>query len=316
MADILKGFAGRIPFIVAWTFAAALAIGAATLFLLPAARVLGITSTTDRWSETTVGLVLLAVVIAVGFMMSATSTPLYRLLEGYSWPRPLMEWGIRRQQKRKQRLKTELEGLQQAKITEALAWEKLSRYPADDNEVAPTRLGNALRALETYALDRYGLDSQSWWAELQALAPPYLQGELDISRAATDFFVAMVYLTATYGLGSLALAAAKASQGHGYDVALIVAGLVFLFLGPIATYRLAVSSTTYWANTVQAMVNLGRVPLAAAMGLTLPTTLEEERQMWVALTGHVFYPFDERHAKAFDRFRAVRGRERPENGSG
>ena len=45
-------------------------------------------------------------------------------------------------------------------------------------------------------------------------------------------------------------------------------------------YRLAVVATDEWAGAVRAMVNLGRHPLAAALGLTLPQKLDDERAMW------------------------------------
>ena len=308
MADLLKGLAGKSAFLIAWTFAAAIAVGASALFLLPTALNLGLAQFLNGWSEPTKGLVLVALVMAVGFTMGATSTPLYRLLEGYSWPRGLRDWASRRQQRRKWCLRTELDHLPQQKLIErALVWERLSRYPPDDDQVTPTSLGNAIRAFETYGLDRFGLDSQSFWNELQALAPKNLQDELDNSRAATDFFVGMVYLTAFYGLAALALAGDKLHGNQGYDIPLIAQGAAVLVLGPALTYRLAISSTTYWASTVQAMVNIGRVPLAQTMGLRMPATLEAERQMWTALSRLVFYPFDQDQIDEIDQFRAPPG---------
>lgn len=44
--------------------------------------------------------------------------------------------------------------------------------------------------------------------------------------------------------------------------------------------RLAVVATDEWAGAVRAMVNLGRHPLAAALGLTVADRIEEERTMW------------------------------------
>src|SRR6266567_7507780 len=293
MADILKGLAGKSTFLIAWTFAAAIMVGAVVLFLLPAALDVGLATFLKDWSESTAGLVLLAVVVLLGFTLAATSTPLYRLLEGYVWPQRLMNWGIRRQQDRKRRLRVHLDQLPASTLIDsALVWERLSRYPADDNQVAPTRLGNALRAFETYGLDRYRLDSQTFWNELLALVPKSLQDELDNSRTATDFFVATFYLTALYGLVALALAALKLADHRPIDYSLVVEGIVPLLLGPIVSYRLAISSTTYWANTVQAMVNIGRVQLARSMGLKMPSTLEAERKMWTAVSKLVFYPYD------------------------
>jgi hypothetical protein len=68
-------------------------------------------------------------------------------------------------------------------------------------------------------------------------------------------------------------------------------------------YRSAVTSSTYWDATVRALVNLGRVPLAAALGLRMPATIAEERRMWRLLTKFTFDPFDKEHARQLDEFR-------------
>jgi hypothetical protein len=304
MVDLLKGLGGKSQFLVAWISAAAITVGAAVLFLLPIGFQLKLVTFIQGWSETNQGVVLIAVVSLLGFTMGASSTPLYRLLEGYNWPTRLMNWGSHRQRGRKKALEAKLNSLANANlIDQALIWERLSRYPADDKQVAPTRLGNALRVFETYGLDRYALDSQTFWNELVALVPKNLQDELDNSRAATDFFVATVYLTALYGLGAAALVGVELWHNRPLDYPLMGQAIVVLVLGPAISYRLAVSSTTYWAATVQAMVNLGRMPLAKAMGLTIPKTLEAERQMWNALTAFVFYPFERATAHALDQFR-------------
>lgn len=304
MVDILKGLGGKSQFLVAWISAAAIAVGAAVLFLLPIGFDLQLVMFIQRWPAATQGVVLIAVVSLLGFAMGAASTPLYRLLEGYNWPAKLMNWGSNRQRQRKKALEAQLKSLPSANLIDrALLWERLSRYPADDKQVAPTRLGNALRVFETYGLDRYDLDSQIFWNELVALVPKNLQDELDNSRAATDFFVASVYLTALYGLGAAALVGVELWHSRPLDYSLISQGIALLVLGPAISYRLAVSSTTYWAATVQAMVNLGRAPFAKAMGLTIPKTLETERQMWNALSNFVFYPFDHGRVHALDQYR-------------
>ncbi len=53
----------------------------------------------------------------------------------------------------------------------ALLNEQLHRYPLDDRQVIPTRLGNAIRQFEEYGYDRYRLDSQVLWHELNAAVP-------------------------------------------------------------------------------------------------------------------------------------------------
>ena len=68
-------------------------------------------------------------------------------------------------------------------------------YPEASSDVLPTRLGNGHRAFERYGESRYGLDSQSLWYELLAVAPPTSRSEVDETRSPVDFFIsAMVHL--------------------------------------------------------------------------------------------------------------------------
>ena len=88
-----------------------------------------------------------------------------------------------------------------------LAAEKLSLYPMNENQMLPTRFGNALRSFESYGKTRFNLDSQPLWNELCAVTPKYIQDELDWSRASVDFFVACIYLSAIFGVTTLVIGA-------------------------------------------------------------------------------------------------------------
>lgn len=164
-----------------------------------------------------------------------------------------------------------------------MIYEELSRFPLEREEIAPTRLGNALRSFETYGATRYNLDSQTLWTELCSVVPKYLQDELDRSRATVDFFIALFYLTILFALATLILAGVPSFKPQ-----LIFIAIPALLLPPF-WYRMAVVSSSYWSTTVQALVNLGRKKLAEEMGLQMPATLEEERKMWGLLTSFVYY---------------------------
>jgi hypothetical protein len=139
------------------------------------------------------------------------------------------------------------------------------------------------------------------------VVPASLQKELDNSRASTDFFLATLYLGFAYGLIGVALLIIETAAGRPLDWVLVFEVLVSIIAVPWMSYRLAIWSTTYWASTVQAMVNLGRVPLAKALGLRLPDTMEDERRMWERLTTFVFYPYAESSARALDPYRLSGG---------
>jgi hypothetical protein len=46
-------------------------------------------------------------------------------------------------------------------------------------------------------------------------------------------------------------------------------------IGCLAAYELAIQSCAYWRVTVQALVNVSRAELAKAVGLAIPSALEE-----------------------------------------
>ncbi|MCH9020304.1 MAG: hypothetical protein IIA73_08065 [Proteobacteria bacterium] len=298
MSDILKGLTGGgWIFLSAWIFPSAIALGAFWLIVFPDVKDLPFLAEIGALTVAQQGLVVAFSAMACGFTLSAASTPLYRLLEGYTWPKYLRDLGVERQRERKQSLNSTEPGVG---WEEGLRLEKLRRFPVDENEIAPTRLGNALRAFETYGKDRFCLDSQTLWTELYAVVPESLQLELDRSRALVDFFVALVYLSAGYSVVALL----AAWHVGGFDIKLIASGVGALAL-TIVWYHLAISSSSYWHVTVQALVNIGRKELAGSLGLKLPKTFDEERKMWGLVTQFVFYPYHSSVSAQLDDYRHV-----------
>ncbi|MFG2490359.1 hypothetical protein ACGFSD_04685 [Streptomyces caniferus] len=56
--------------------------------------------------------------------------------------------------------------------------ERLARYPVADDQIAPTRLGNAIRRFEEYGYDRYRLDTQVLWNELTGCVPDQVRRQV------------------------------------------------------------------------------------------------------------------------------------------
>jgi len=298
MSDILRGLtAAGWPFLFAWVFPSAAGVGAFGLLLFPAidhlpvAREIAALTTTER------ALIMAAVAVGLAISLSAISTPLYRVLEGYTlWPHRLQEWAVAKQRERKRKTESKVkeaaEGWQQA-----LLYEELNRFPVDDSEIVPTALGNAIRASETYAADRFNLDSQNFWSELYSVVPESLQGAYDQARAEIDFFVSLFYMVGAFGASAAMIALGTAS------FSLLPMAFVAFVLMPVC-YRLATASTTYLNETVRGIVNVGRVGLAASLGLSLPPTLELEREMWGIVNAFTFYPYEDEWASRLDEFRA------------
>jgi hypothetical protein len=181
---------------------------------------------------------------------------------------------------------------------QALLGERLARYPVQDDQVTPTRLGNAIRRLEEYGYDRYRLDSQVLWNELTAMAPEQARRQVDTARTSVDFFIALLYGHTV--LVAMALCATSVDSADP-PVLLGTAG-VLCALCPL-WYRAAVAATDEWAAAVRALVNLGRHPLAQAMGLDLPQDIAEEREMWRMVSRMSRSRFHDR-AVALNRFRS------------
>lgn len=277
----------------------------------------------DATRATVFGLVGTAV---LGLVLAALQTPLYRILEGYlGWPERLFEARRRRQLAHKHLLRNRVDAASlvdrdqagllsdadqptlaafrahpivsrylDADVRKGAVWlalldERLHRYPVDDRQVAATRLGNAIRRFEEYGYDRYRLDSQVLWHELNAIVPEPARKQADDGRTSVDFFVSLLY-------GHLLVAVVAGvdlATGTAVHPWLVAGTMVALPLLAAVWYRVAVVATDEWAGAVRAMVNLGRQPLATALGLTLPREIEEERAMWSLtgeLVGAAFHP--------------------------
>ncbi|HXA61515.1 MAG TPA: hypothetical protein VNW94_20405, partial [Streptosporangiaceae bacterium] len=162
-------------------------------------------------------------------------------------------------------------------LANALAAEKLRRYPSNVRRVAPTRLGNSIMRLEEYGHDRFRLDPQVWWYELTAVVPEEVRNQVNRARTGVDFLVCLLAGHVTVAIAALVIW--EASPRANGLAPLTAACLLVL---AVLWYRTAVGTVDDWASAVRAMVNLGRVPLATALGLNLPETLAQERELWEA----------------------------------
>lgn len=290
MGNLFKDLtAGFSSFVLSWLVPSAVVVSLFALFVYPA--IVNAQSADARWSAPLRGFVAsgavaataifaLAVVV-LALVTSLGSRPLYRLLEGYSLPNALARPLLLRQHRRYRRLQAQVS--RQRRTTPAsrgLAREELANYPTDRSLLLPTRLGNALKALETYGSDRYGLDSQTFWYEIYACAPERCRSDADSARASVDFFISLLGL-----LALLSLTAATTAFATGSSQCWGVA--VFAAAGTRPAYSAATVNMTDWRYAVQALLNLSRPELAANLGYRLPETLLSEREFWSAWTGFV-----------------------------
>jgi hypothetical protein len=249
-------------------------------------------------------LALLATAVIGGLVLSALQTPLYRLLEGYrGMPRRLREWRIGRHTERMHLLDKRLQSARLGKgelspVTISLLAEKRRRYPVADGQVLPTSLGNAIRRFEEYGYDRYRLDAVTMWYALTAAVPGKVRKRVDASRAGVDFFICLIYGQLILAVSGVAALIAAPGDSAGPIAAIVVpVALIPLW------YRLAVEATDEWAAAFCGLVDIGRKPLADALGLALPATIEQERTMWELQSRLSRRPYSASDAE-LDRFRA------------
>jgi hypothetical protein len=162
-------------------------------------------------------------------------------------------------------------------------------YPADpaDTQIMPTRLGNAMRVMETYGANSCGLDSQIMWFELLAEAPASVQATLEEAQFEADTLVCAILTAAALACAAAAGGAWQAVLGTA-DTKLWVTTAVSVAVALIL-YRRLLNCVDGWASAIRALVNGSRAPLREKHGLRAPSSPEEEKLMWEALTASIWY---------------------------
>lgn len=300
MGDLFKALTGGLAqFVFAWIVPSVITLGLFSIFVLPRVEdlypfvaVLAVT----KGSPGMAALIFSFFVLLLSMLFAYSSLPIYRLLEGYSLPKRVQSRLIRRHLRAWRRLKwQEQRALDSGQVPAGLLKERLNAYPVTENRVRGTRLGNALTAMESFGVTRYGLDSQSFWYELQAVSPETVRRQTEEGRSPVDFFVSSI---AHFSLFAVVCAILAVVQ---QDLSLLVFAAMASLLVPL-NYNLAVRNVKDWAGAVRALVNLGRRPLADAVGLRMPATLDDERQMWASFVWAI-EELDAQSLPAYDAFR-------------
>jgi hypothetical protein len=282
LSDVLKGLAGNLAYLAAWLLPSFFGVGIFAIAIYPSVAALPFVPSAAGLSDAGTAGIIVGMTVLFGFLLNTASTPLYRFLEGYSTLYPLKKRRRERMLAIRNELLTRYKTARDGGTGYAtnLALEAARLFPSTDDEVTPTRMGNAIRSFETYAWRQYQLDSQTLWEPLWAVIPQPLRDEYDRARAGVDFCVAsMVTLLVFAGL-VLGVWLGAWFIHDGLAVSLVLAGTIAPVVLLALFYRLAVSGCLTWGVTVKGIVEAGRVPLAAMLGLRLPATLKEEREMW------------------------------------
>lgn len=249
---------------------------------------------------------LVASLLSIG--MYLLSRYLYRILEGYDWwPKCLKDRRISAHAMQLKRLNAFREAERYSEGHQPpdagtsgkdpiFTLKSVEAYPVREDWLLPTKLGNVIRSFETYSYSVFGLDTQTFWYELLAVVPSYVREAVEDSRRVSDFFIAVYY--SSFLLIAVNLLPLIMVRSLGPLVAIVGASIVAVW-----AYRGLLDSVHQWRYAIQALVHLGRAPLAAALRLKLPDTRREEYKMWEALTGAVQHPGQTRWWEILDDFR-------------
>jgi hypothetical protein len=149
-------------------------------------------------------LVLFLAVTLIAYLLQTFTRPLVQFFEGYGawrWQvRPIKALYETRAQHHRGRLATlEQEALSGTGTVRALAQDQLVHgYPPKADQVLPTRLGNTIKAAESYGRQAYGMDMPFWWPRLWSLLPEeergFVQEALTGMVALLNLAVLLVYV--------------------------------------------------------------------------------------------------------------------------
>jgi hypothetical protein len=289
VVDIVKGVLGGARLlIIGWILPVFASLQLVAALDLPGMR--GIKSVDQFLSMDLAArqLALLASAVVIGLVLAAVQAPLYRFLEGYIlWPPIIADYRTRKHRDRRRKLVEAQTSAAKSNrgVYSGILYERAARYPVQDRQFAPTALGNAIRRFETYAGDRYKLDSELLWHDLTAAAPDRAVTAIENARTNVDFFVCFLY----GGVVVAALGIAVTASGNGALRPIFAIGTGILITA--ASYKLAVLTTDEWDSAVRALVDHGRAGVAAAFGLNIPADFTSERLMWQAVNTLVRRPY-------------------------
>ena len=225
-------------------------------------------------ARSALGVAAAAAVVMLAVIVGTQVVAMTRLLEGYwRWTWATRRWGGSADGARASAGKAGGRHLRSGLPA------RLPGVPARTGPALPTRLGNALRAAESYPGDeqRWGLDAVFWWPRLYLILPDSARDQVDDARAALDQLVVLTLLSAAFSAVALALSCA------GLNLAVGLARRGRGFLLSRACYLAAVATATSFGDLIRSCYDLFRGDLLARLGWPMPPTLERERQLWGAL---------------------------------
>jgi len=152
-------------------------------------------------------------------------------------------------------------------------------------EPAGTRLGNILRAIDSYPFTRYQMEGSVFWPLLETVMKRVLLDDIRDQRALLDMALA---LTTLFTLLSLLLIfcgpwIAVNAASSCIPIGLVYAGMAAVF------YHASVQAALTLGRSMRAGCDLYRLDLMRALGREMPATLTAETEQWEELSRLTLY---------------------------
>ena len=174
--------------------------------------------------------------------------------------------------------------------------------PLRDEEILPTRFGNAIRAFETYPAEIYGADAISIWLRLSSVIPKEYMQQIQDTRSQVDFFVnCCLFSSITTLLAFARLVSRMISMfynehqlSHAVITGLGAFGpwLGISVIATYASYQWAIISVPAWGELVMSAFDCYLPALAKQLGFELPQTGLERRSFWTTFSQQLLYRHD------------------------
>jgi len=163
-------------------------------------------------------------------------------------------------------------------------WAHLDQeFPNQPEQLLPTRLGNGIRAYQTYPHSRYGLDGTAIWPRIEMLLSAEERSVIADAKTEVAFFLNCAVCTLAVSIWvAVDTAVHRSCDPVWLGVDVVVTGACFWLL-----QLLAVTATFRVGPPVRAAVDLHRLELYDLLGARRPASADDEKRIASAINGLV-----------------------------
>lgn len=239
----------------------------------------------------------------VGIFLMVLNREIYRFLEGYGSYNPLklLEKRTREQFKKKvNRIDwlddnySDLTVEQRAERTKLMK-EVVESYPDKEALVLPTAFGNALRAFEVYPRVMYGFEGIEGWSRILAVLPKDYRDLIDDAKAQVDWWVNLGVMSLLFLIEFWYVVFSKwglTSPWYITVLNLLLPLSIYALLNVFLSWRVT-SAAIGWGDYVKSAFDLYRFALLESMGIDIPKSRKEEREIWTKFSHAILFNLPE-----------------------